>query len=240
MWSICKKEFNQFFSNLTGYMAIVLFLLINGIFLFMLPNSSLFEYGFASLDKFFELAPWVLLFLVPAITMRALSEEFKTGTFEILQTKPLSSWQIVLGKYLSVLLVILIVIVPTFIYVITIQSLSASGGIDGGGIAGSYLGLFLLAAVFAAISLSCSGFTSNAVVAFLISAFACLILYFGFNAISKLPVFQGAADFYIEMLGIDFHYRSISRGVVDTRDVIYFFSIIYLSLFITVTNLHKK
>jgi len=240
MWSICKKEFNQFFSNLTGYMAIVLFLLINGIFLFMLPNSSLFEYGFASLEKFFELAPWVLLFLVPAITMRTLSEEFKTGTFEILQTKPLSSWQIVWGKYLSVLLVILIVIIPTLIYTVTIQTLSASGGIDSGGIAGSYLGLFLLAAVFAAISLCCSGFTSNAVVAFLISAFACLILYFGFNALSKLPVFQGAADFYIEMLGIDFHYRSISRGVLDTRDVIYFFSIIYLFLFITVTNLHKK
>lgn len=240
MWSICKKEFNQFFSNLTGYIAIVLFLLINGIFLFMLQDSSIFEYGFASLEKFFELAPWILLFLVPAITMRSLSEEFKTGTFEILQTKPLSSWQIVLGKYLSVLLVMLIVIVPTFIYIITIQSLSASDGIDGGGIAGSYLGLFLLAAVFAAISICCSGFTANAVVAFLISAFACLILYFGFNAISKLPIFQGGADYYIEMLGIDFHYKSISRGVLDTRDVIYFLSVIYLSLIITVKNLHKK
>jgi ABC-2 type transport system permease protein len=240
MWSICKKEFNQFFSNLTGYIAIVLFLLINGIFLFMLQDSSIFEYGFATLEKFFELAPWILLFLVPAITMRSLSEEFKTGTFEILQTKPLSSWQIVLGKYLSVLLVMLIVIVPTFIYIITIQSLSASGGIDGGGIGGSYLGLFLLAAVFAAISICCSGFTSNAVVAFLISAFACLILYFGFNAISKLPLFQGGADYYIEMLGIDFHYNSISRGVLDSRDVIYFLSVIYLSLIITVKNLHKK
>jgi ABC-2 type transport system permease protein len=134
----------------------------------------------------------------------------------------------------------LIVIVPTFIYIVTIQSLSASGGIDGGGIAGSYLGLFLLAAVFAAISICCSGFTSNAVVAFLISAFACLILYFGFNAISKLPLFQGGADYYIEMLGIDFHYNSISRGVLDTRDVIYFLSVIYLSLIITVKNLHKK
>ncbi len=240
MWSICKKEFNQFFSNLTGYIAIILFLLINGIFLFMLQDSSIFEYGFASLDKFFELAPWILLFLVPAITMRTLSEEFKTGTFEILQTKPLSSWQIVMGKYVSVLLVLLIVIVPTFIYIITIQLLSASGGIDSGGIAGSYLGLFLLATVFAAISLCCSGFTSNAVVAFLISAFACLILYFGFNAISKLPVFQGGADYYIEMLGIDFHYKSISRGVLDTRDVVYFISIIFLSLIITVKNLYRK
>lgn len=240
MWSICKKEFNQFFSNLTGYIAIILFLLINGIFLFMLQDSSIFEYGFASLDKFFELSPWILLFLVPAITMRTLSEEFKTGTFEILQTKPLSFWQIVLGKYFSVLLVLLIVIVPTFIYIITIKSLSASGGIDSGAIAGSYLGLFLLAAVFAAISICCSGFTHNAVVAFLISSFTCLILYFGFNAISKLSFFQGGADYYIEMLGIDFHYKSISRGVLDTRDIVYFFSIIFLSLIITVKNLNRK
>ena len=240
MWSICKKELNQFFSNLTGYIAIILFLLINGIFLFMLQDSSIFEYGYASLDKFFELAPWVLLFLVPAITMRSLSEEYKAGTFEILKTKPLSQWQIVWGKYVSVLLVLLFVIVPTFIYIITIKTLSASGGIDSGGIAGSYLGLFLLAAVFAAISLCCSSFTSNAVVAFLISAFTCLILYFGFNAVSRLPVLQGNADYYVEMLGIDFHYRSISRGVLDSRDLIYFLSLIFLTLFITVKNLNKK
>ena len=164
MWSICKKELNQFFSNLTGYIAIILFLLINGIFLFMLPDSSILEYGYATLDKFFELAPWVLLFLVPAITMRSLSDEFKAGTFEILKTKPLSSRQIVLGKYIAVLLVLLFVIVPTFIYIITIKSLSTSGSIDSGGIAGSYAGLFLLAAVFAAISLCCSSFTGNAVV----------------------------------------------------------------------------
>ncbi|MBC7866609.1 MAG: ABC transporter permease [Gloeobacteraceae cyanobacterium ES-bin-316] len=240
MWSICKKELNQFFSNLTGYIAIILFLLINGIFLFMLQDSSIFEYGYATLDKFFELAPWVLLFLVPAISMRSLSDEFRAGTFEILKTKPLTPWQIVAGKYFSILLVLLFVIIPTFIYIITIKNLSSSGNIDTGGIAGSYLGLFLLAAVFAAISLCCSSFTSNAVVSFLISAFACLILYFGFSAISQLPVLQGSADFYIEMLGIDFHYRSISRGVVDSRDLIYFFSIIFLSLLITTKNLHQK
>ena len=240
MWSICKKELNQFFSNLTGYIAIMLFLLINGIFLFMLQDSSIFEYGYASLDQFFELAPWVLMFLVPAITMRSLSEEFKVGTFEILKTKPLTSWQIVAGKYFSILLVLLFVIVPTFVYIITIKTLSASGNIDSGGIAGSYLGLFLLASVFAAISLCCSSFTGNAVVAFLVSAFTCLILYFGFSAISKLPILQGSADFYVEMLGIDFHYRSISRGVLDSRDFIYFISIIFLSLIITTKNLHKK
>ena len=240
MWSICKKEFNQFFSNLTGYIAIVLFLLINGIFLFVLQDSSIFEYGYASLEKFFDLAPWVLLFLIPAITMRSLSDEYRAGTFEILQTKPLSSWQIVWGKYLSVLIIILFVLIPTFVYVLTIKLLSATGSIDGGGIAGSYLGLFLLSAVFAAISLCCSGLTSNAVVAFLISVTACLVLYFGFSAISRLPVLQGNADYYIEMLGIDFHYRSISRGVVNSRDIIYFFSIIFLALLITVRNLHKR
>jgi len=240
MWSICKKELQQFFSNLSGYIAIALFLLINGLFLFVLKDSSIFDFGYASLDKFFELAPWVLLFLVPAITMRTLAEEFKTGTFEILSTSPLTRWQIVLGKYVSVLIVLLFVIMPTFIYVYSIKSLSASGGIDTGGIAGSYIGLFFLAAVFAAIGLCCSGFTNNAVVAFLLSAAACLLIYFGFNAISKLTVFQGGADYYIEMLGIDFHYRSISRGVLDSRDLVYFSSIIFLFMLITVKNLHKK
>jgi ABC-2 type transport system permease protein len=240
MWSICKKELNQFFSSLTGYIAIILFLLINGVFLFVLNDSSIFEFGYATLDKFFELAPWVLMFLVPAITMRSLSEEFRAGTFEILKTKPLSSWQIVLGKYFSILIVLLLAILPTIIYIITIKALSAQGGIDGGGILGSYIGLFFLVAVFAAIGLCCSGFTNNAVVAFLISAFSCLILYFGFNALSKLPFFENGADYYIEMLGIDFHYRSISRGVLDTRDLVYFLSVIFIFLLTTVKNLYKK
>ena len=240
MWSICKKELQQFFSNLTGYIAIILFLLVCGLFLFVLKDSNIFDFGYATLDKFFELAPWILLFLVPAITMRSLSDEFKGGTFEILQTKPLTKWQIVLGKYFSILIVLLFVIIPTLIYVFTIKKLSVQGGIDGGGLMGSYIGLFFLAAVFAAISLSCSGFTSNAVVAFLISVFVCLLLFFGFNALSKLSFFINGLDYYVEMLGIDFHYRSISRGVLDSRDVIYFISIIFLFLLITVKNLHKK
>jgi len=240
MWSVCKKELRQFFSNLTGYITMILFLLVNGIFLFVLNDSNIFDFGYASLDKFFELAPWILLFLVPAITMRTLADEFKSGTFEILQTRPLTKWQIVLGKYISILIVLLFVIIPTLIYVITIKTLSAQGGIDSGGILGSYIGLFLLAAVFAAIGLCGSGFTNNAVVAFLISAFACLVLYFGFNALSRLSFFANGPDYYIEMLGIDFHYRSISRGVLDSRDVIYFLSIIFLFLLITVKKLHKK
>jgi ABC-2 type transport system permease protein len=240
MWSICKKETRQFFSSLTGYITIILFMLVNGLFLFVLQDSNIFDYGYATLDKFFQLAPWVLLFLVPAITMRTISDELKAGTFELLKTKPLTSWQIVWGKYFSVLIVLLLVILPTFIYVFTIKSLSAQGGIDSGGITGSYIGLFFLAAVFAAIGLCCSCFTSNAVVAFLLSAFACLIFYFGFTAVSKLPVFSNGADYYVEMLGIDFHYRSISRGVLDSRDVIYFLSVIFLFLLITVKNLFKK
>lgn len=240
MWSICKKELQQFFSNLSGYIAIILFLLMNGLFLFVLKDSNIFDYGYATLDKFFELAPWILIFLVPAITMRALADEFKTGTFELLQTRPLTRWQIVNGKYLSVLIVLIFVIIPTLVYVLCIKSLSATGNIDGGGIAGSYIGLFLLAATFASIGLCSSSFTSNAVVAFLITAFICLICYFGCNALSKLPVFQGHLDYYIEMVGIDFHYRSMSRGLLDSRDVIYFFSLIALFLFITVKNLRKR
>jgi ABC-2 type transport system permease protein len=239
MWSIYKKEVHQFFSSLTGYIAIVLFLLLNGLFLFVLKDSNIFDFGYATLDQFFDLAPWVLLFLVPAITMRSLSEEFKTGTFEILQTRPLTKWQVVGGKYMSVLVVLLFVIIPTLVYVLTIQKLSA-GGIDGGGITGSYIGLFLLASVFAAIGLCCSSFTNNAVIAFLVSGFTCLLLYFGFNAVSKLPVFQGQADYFIEMLGIDFHYRSVSRGLLDSRDIIYFGSLVCLFLLITVKNLHKR
>jgi ABC-2 type transport system permease protein len=240
MWSICKKELRQFFSGLTGYIAIVLFLLINGLFLFVFKDSNIFDFGYATLDKFFELAPWVLLFLVPAITMRLLADEYKTGTFEILQTKPLSKGQILLGKYFSILVILFFVIVPTLIYVLVIKTLSAQGGIDSGGILGSYIGLFFLGAVFAAISLCCSGLTSNAVVAFLISVFACLILYFGFTALSKLAVFANGSDYYVEMLGINFHYQSISRGVLDSRDVIYFVSIIFLFLLITIKKMGKK
>ena len=240
MFSIAKKELHQFFSSLTGYITIILFLLVNGLFLFVLKDSNLFDFGYATLDTFFELAPWVFLFLIPALTMRTLSDEFKMGTFEILQTRPLTNWQIVAGKYLAILAIIVFVLLPTLLYVYTIRSLSTDGNIDSGGITGSYTGLFFLAAVFAAIGLCCSGFTNNAVIAFLVSAFTCLILYFGFNAISKLPALQGNTDYYIEMLGIDFHYRSISRGVIDNRDVIYFFSLIYFFLLVAVKNLHKK
>ncbi|MBX2888922.1 MAG: ABC transporter permease [Ferruginibacter sp.] len=239
MWSVCIKELRQFFSNLSGYIAIILFLVITGLFLFFLPNSSILDYGYATLDKFFELSPWVLMFLLPAITMRTFSDEFKTGTIELLKTSPLRPSQIVWGKYFSVLFVLLFVIIPTCIYIITIKSLSATGNIDMGAISGSYLGLFLLGAVFAAISICCSSFTSNAVVAFLLGAFVCLVIYYGFSSLSRIDAFSGGIDYFLEMVGIDFHYQSISRGVIDTRDVIYFLSLIVFFLFITEKNIQQ-
>jgi ABC-2 type transport system permease protein len=241
MWSVCKKEFRQFFSSLTGYIAIIVFLLLNGLFLFVFPDTNILDFGFATLEKFFELAPWILLLLIPAITMRSFADEFKGGTFEILQTKPLSRWQLVSGKYFGSLGVVLIALIPTVIYVFSVQQLAATGGgIDTGGIIGSYVGLIFLAGVFVAIGIACSSVTNNAVVAFIAGAFLCFVLYSGFNAISRIPALQAGADFYIEMLGIDFHYRSVSRGVVDSRDIIYFLSIILFFLIFTNRNLLKR
>lgn len=240
MISLAKKELHQFFSSLTGYITIILFLLVSGFFLFFLKDNNIFDFGYATLDQFFEIAPWIFIFLIPALCMRSFADEFKTGTFEILQTRPLTRRQIVSGKYIAVLVVIIISLLPTLLYVYTIHHFSAAGGIDTGGIIGSYIGLLFLAGVFGAISIWCSALTANAVIAFLTGAFTCLVLYFGFNAFSKLPVFSGNADYYLEMAGIDFHYRSMSRGVVDTRDIIYFLSIIFLFLFSTQKILQGK
>jgi gliding motility-associated transport system permease protein len=239
MWSICKKELRQFFSSLTGYIAIIVFLLVNGLMLFVFEDNIL-DFGYATLDRFFQLAPWILLLLIPAISMRSFADEFKTGTFEILQTRPLSHWQITAGKYFGSLIVVIVALVPTVVYYFSIQALSSNEGIDAGATMGSYIGLFFLAAVFTSVGICASSFTNNAVVAFISSLIACVLLYYGFNAISHLPGLEGGADYYIEMAGIDFHYRSISRGVIDSRDVIYFLSVIFLFLTITNRNLLKR
>jgi ABC-2 type transport system permease protein len=239
MWSVCKKELRQFFSSLTGYIAIIVFLLVNGVMLFVFENNIL-DFGYATLDRFFQLAPWILLLLIPAITMRSFAEEFKTGTFEILQTRPLSRWQIVFGKYFGSLIVVIIALLPTIIYYISVQRLSSGEGIDTGATIGSYIGLVFLASVFTAIGICSSSFTNNAVIAFIISLVACALFYYGFSAISLMPALSGGVDYYLEMIGIDFHYRSISRGVVDTRDMIYFISVIFLFLSIANRNLLKR
>src|ERR1700733_1193279 len=239
MWAVCKKELRQFFSSLTGYIAIIVFLLLNGLLLFVFPDTDILAFGYATLDKFFELAPWILLLLIPAITMRSLSDEFRTGTFELLETAPLGRKRLVAGKYLASLLVALVALLPTLIYFLSIQRLSAQGGIDAGATIGSYIGLAFLASVFTAIGVCCSSFTNNAVVAFIAAAFICFLIYSGFAAASHLPLFAAGPDYYIGMLGIDFHYRSISRGVVDSRDVIYFLSLIFFFLMLTNRNLAK-
>lgn len=240
MWIICLKEWRQFFSSLTGYIAIVLFLLLMGLFLFVFPSSSILEFGYASLDNFFSLAPFVMLFLVPTITMRSIADEYKSGTFEILKTLPVSPARIVWGKYFGCLLVVAVALLPTITYAISIQQLSVRGGIDVGATTGSYIGLLMLGAVYTAVGICTSSFTNNTVVAFIMAAFVCFLLYSGFNAISSLPAFKAGADYYIEMLGIDFHYRSISRGVIDTRDVVYFVAVIVLFLLVTQRNLVKR
>lgn len=240
MWAVCKKELRQFFSSLTGYIAIIVFLLINGLLLFVFPDTDILIFGYATLQKFFELAPWILLLLIPAITMRSLSDEFRAGTFELLQTRPLRKWEITGGKYLASLIVVSIAVLPTLIYFFSIQQLSAQGGIDKGGTLGSYIGLLLLASVFIAIGICCSSFTNNAVVAFISAAFFCFLVYSGFGAVSHIPAFSGGPDYYIDMLGIDFHYRSVSRGVIDSRDLIYFGSLVFFFLFLTNRNLAKR
>ncbi len=240
MWSICKKELAQFFGNISGYIAVALFFIILGFYLFVLTDSSILDSGYASLDNFFAAAPWVFIFLLPALCMRLFPEEYSGGTFEILRTSPVSSVQIALAKYLAVVIIVIIILLPTALYIFTIKSLAINADIDTGGITGSYIGLFFLALVFAAISLCAGSFTNNPVIAFLLSAFLCLLLYFGFDALSRLPVFRGTLDYVIQMFGIDFHYRSISRGVVDSRDIIYFLSIIFLCLTVTVKNIMER
>ncbi len=240
MWMICKKEWNQFFSSLTGYIALIVFLLLNGLIFFVFPDTSLLDFGYASLERFFALAPLVLLFLIPTITMRSLADEYKAGTFELLKTLPLKSSQIVWGKFFGALLIVLLALLPTIIYAFSLQQLSASGGIDVGATIGSYTGLFLLGAVFTSVGLCASSFTNNTVVAFISGAFVCLILYNGFDALSQLPFFSNGLDYYVQMLGINFHYKSISKGVIDIRDVIYFFAVIMFFVAITKHNIESR
>ncbi len=240
MWMICKKEWQQFFNSLTGYLAIIFFLLINGLWLFVFPETSLLNFGYASLGGFFSFAPFVLLFLIPTITMRSLADEYKVGTFELLKTLPLQITDIVMGKFLGALCIVVAALLPTIVYAISIQQLSIVGGIDMGATIGSYIGLICLAAVYTAVGICSSSYTNNTVVAFIAGAFVCFLLLYGFEAISKLPIFKAGADYYIEVLGINFHYKSISRGVIDIKDIIYFTTLSILFLQLTKYNISKR
>ncbi|MBE6345923.1 MAG: gliding motility-associated ABC transporter permease subunit GldF [Bacteroidales bacterium] len=234
MYALFKKEISNFLNSLIGIMVIVVFLLITGLFLWVFQSDfNIMSFGYANLDSLFILAPWVFLFLVPAVTMRSFAEERRTGTMEMLFTKPLSDWQIVWGKYLAGVALVLLALIPTLVYFFSVYRLSLPvGNVDAGGIWGSYIGLFFLSAAFVSIGLFCSSLTNNQILAFLLSVFLCGFIYIGFDMIYSMALF-GSVDLFIQQLGIASHYSSLSRGVIDTRDILYFLSVIILFLSMT-------
>ncbi|MEM0542716.1 gliding motility-associated ABC transporter permease subunit GldF [Flavobacterium sp. j3] len=236
MKSIALREIKSFFGSPIGYLVIALFLLLNGLFLWVFDGEyNILQSGFADLSPFFTLAPWILIFLIPAVTMRSFSDEKKQGTIELLLTKPLSVWQIVNGKFLGAFLLIVIALLPTLIYIYVISNLGLpEGNIDYGSTIGSYFGLLFLVAAYTAIGIFTSTLSENQIVAFLLSVFLCFTFYYGFEGIAA--DMQGFED-AISRLGMDYHFKSMSRGVIDTRDVLYFLSVAFLFLSVTVFKL---
>jgi len=239
MIAILKKEINTFFASPIGYLVIAVFLLLNGLFLWLFKGEfNILDNGFADLSSFFLLTPWILVFLVPAVTMRSFADEKKQGTLELLLTKPISHLNIVLGKYLGALVLIIIALIPTLLYVYTISKLgNPEGNLDMGSIMGSYFGLLFLVAAYTAIGVFASSLSDNQIVAFIIAVFICFFFYFGFEGLSNYNIFGDA--FYIEKLGMESHFKSMSRGVIDTRDIIYFLSITALFIIGTTINIKR-
>lgn len=234
MKSILIKELNSFFSSPIGYLVIAVYLLINGLFLWVFEGDfNILHAGFADLNSYFFLAPWIFIFLIPAITMRSFSDEINTGTIEILRTKPLSDWQLVLGKYFGSLILVILAIVPTLIYVYSIYELgNPIGNINFGSILGSFIGLLFLASSYCAIGIFASTISKNQIVSFIIAVAISFFLYYGFEALSSYTIF-GNLGYTIKQFGMSEHFTSIGKGVIDTRDLIYFASITFLFLFLT-------
>jgi ABC-2 type transport system permease protein len=231
--TILKKEITSYLSSMVAYVTIGVFLLVLGLFLWVFPESSILEYGYAGLDSLFSTAPYLFMFLIPAITMRSLAEERKEGTFELLATRPLTDWQIVLGKYFACLLLVLFALLPTLVYYYSVYNLgNPQGNIDTGAVIGSYIGLFLLGGAFVSIGLFASSITSNQIIAFTVAVFLCFIAFSGLDSLSTLLSLQNLG---LQSFGINQHYQSISRGVLDTRDLVYFLSFIGLFLVLTKT-----
>ncbi len=241
MLALYLKEIRAFLSSITGYVVILVFLVTTGLFLWFFPNDfNILDYGYANLDGLFIIAPLVFLFLVPAITMRSFSEEKKTGTIELLLTRPLSDMKIIVAKVLAAITLIIISLLPTLVYFFSVYQLGFPvGNLDVGSIWGSYIGLILLGAVFASIGVFASSLSDNQVVSFILAIIMSAFLYMGFEFIYSLDLF-GNIDLFIRSLGISSHYSSISRGVVDTRDVVYFLSVIVLFLYLTNFSLSKR
>jgi ABC-2 type transport system permease protein len=220
VYSILKKEITSYLSSLVAYVTIGVFLLVLGLFLWVFPDSSILDYGYAGLDSLFNTAPYLFMFLIPAITMRSLAEERKEGTFELLLTRPLTDGQIVLGKFFACVLLVLFALMPTLVYYYSVYNLgNPPGNVDTGAVIGSYIGLFLLGSGFAAIGLFASSVSKNQIIAFTIAVFLSYFFYSGFDSLSSLLSLQNLG---LQNIGITAHYESVSRGVLDTRDLGYF------------------
>lgn len=241
MLSLIKKEIQAFLGSLIGYIVILVFLAIIGLIIWVFPgDTNILETEYASLHPLFSIAPWVFMFLVPAVTMKLFAEENRTGTIEILLTKPLTDFQIIFSKYLAGMVLVLFSLLPTLIYFATIYQLGAPvGNIDLGGMWGSYLGLLFLASAFVSIGLFSSAMSDNQVVAFIIAVFLSFFIYTGFDFISSLDLF-GAIDLFIIKLGINEHYISMSRGVIDSRDAVYFISLVVFFFMLTKLKLKAR
>lgn len=240
MISIFKKELAGFFSSLIAYIAISAFLLVMGLFVWVFPDTSVLDFGFASLDGFFSVAPWIFIFLIPAITMRSFSEENKSGTIELLLTKPITDMEIILAKYFAGLCIALLAIFPTVFYYFSVYQLGATkGNIDSGAVIGSYIGLLFLSGSLVSIGLFASAISDNQIVAFIIGVFISFLCFAGFDSFSKLDLF-GRFDQLVAELGINEHYLSMSRGVLDSRDAVYFIGFIAVFLFSTKIVLESR
>ncbi len=226
MFAIFRKEINGFFSSLTGYIVIIVFLLVNSLFMWIFPGEwNIPESGYAGLDTLFFLSPWVFLFLVPAVTMKMIAEEKRTGTIELIYSKPVTEREIVLGKYLASVVLVLLALGPCLISYFSVSILGETpGNLDKGGTWGAFTGLFFLASVYASAGLFASSLTDNQVIAFIIAVLICFILYMGFDSFAYLPGLK-KIDVFVINLGINEHYKSMSRGVLDIRDALYFITV---------------
>jgi ABC-2 type transport system permease protein len=238
MLAIFKREIQSFFSSPIGYLVIGLFLLLNGLFLWFLKGPfNIFDYGFADLSNLFLLAPWVFLFLLPAITMKSFSEEKKMGTLELLVIKPISLWQLVWGKFLGSFAVALIALIPTLLYVYTVYTLGTTvGNLDMGLVWGSYFGILFLIACYTAIGLFASTLSENQIIAFISALALCFLLYYGFDALS-MSIADGSFSILIRNIGMKAHFENSALGILDTRDLIYFISLVLFFLYLTVQQL---
>lgn len=226
MISLLIKEINGFLNSLIAYIVVAVFLIGMGLLVWVFPETSVLEYGYAEMDAFFSLAPYVFLFLIPAITMRSFSEESKSGTLELLLTKPLGNFQVILGKYLAGILLVAFALVPTLIYYWSIYQLgNPPGNLDSAGVVGSYLGLALLGAVYTAIGIFASSLSENQIVSFVIALFLCFFWFSGFGSIAAIDVW-GKYSNQLNQAGLLYHYNSLGKGLIDSRNLVYLFSII--------------